>query len=147
MGRLLLAIAAPGVFPDADALDFRESIGLLEHEAEVLGTDHCQFGARFAQQHGLPNELIAVIRHHHRPEVEQQFQELTSLVAAADHVANHLQVDRDSSTYEAAGNVGIEILSDVRGENLTRRFADIAPALIDEILKDIFPVSESGVAP
>ena len=146
VGRLLLAIASPTAFAEADALDFQESVELLEHEAAMLGTDHCQFGARFAQHYGLPNELVAVIRYHHRPELEQQFQELTSLVAAADHVANHLQVDHDSSTYEAAGNVGIEILSELRGENLTRRFVDIAPALIEEILEDVLPASESGTA-
>lgn len=143
-GRLLLALAAPESFPDADGLDFHEPSDLLAHESAVMGTDHCQFGAWFARENGLPAELVAAIQHHHQPEVEHEFQELTGLVAAADHIANHLQLELCPESYVPSENRGVNVLSAFRSENLQTRFQDVAPILIEEILKDLASGQEKG---
>lgn len=41
---------------------------VLEIEQELLGVSHCELGAQLAQNWGLPDEIITVLRHHHAPE-------------------------------------------------------------------------------
>ncbi len=47
--------------------DTRRSEDFLAAERELLGTDHCRIGAEMAAHWNLPQELCAVIRHHHHP--------------------------------------------------------------------------------
>ena len=49
-GRLLFAVAANDEFQQADSLAFFENKSLLFEEEEILGTDHCRFGAWFAKE-------------------------------------------------------------------------------------------------
>jgi putative nucleotidyltransferase with HDIG domain len=37
-------------------------------EDELMGISHAELGAEFAQHWGLPNEIVAVLRHHHTPD-------------------------------------------------------------------------------
>lgn len=54
MGRILLAVMMPHRFSDCDPMDFVENPGLLVHEAEVVGIDHCYLGSLYAEQNDLP---------------------------------------------------------------------------------------------
>ena len=90
IGRLLIAATAPDAFEVVDRLTFHESSGILEAERALIGTDHCEVGARVATADKLPTALIDVIRYHHTPEEAEENAPLVRLVAAADEVANHL---------------------------------------------------------
>lgn len=89
IGRLLVALASPNVFEVVDRLTFAESPELLAHEQALMGCDHCELGAWFADEAGLPELIVDCIRHHHRPS-EANNVELTALVALADDMSNHL---------------------------------------------------------
>jgi len=45
----------------------QEGCSLFDAENAVLGIDHCHIGARVANKWRLPDTIIAVIEHHHRP--------------------------------------------------------------------------------
>ena len=51
-----------------EKLNTASGISLLEIEHELLGTHHGEIGAQLAAHWGLPAEIIAVIRYHHRPD-------------------------------------------------------------------------------
>lgn len=44
---------------------------VLEIELETLGITHCQIGAKLARNWNLPPEIVAVLSHHHQPDVEE----------------------------------------------------------------------------
>jgi HD-like signal output (HDOD) protein len=138
LGRLLLALASSESFTYADPLDFQESDSeLLLREQTILATDHCRFGAWFAEQSGLPKSLVMAILYHHEPDVQQPEQGLTALVASADHIANHLQAFEEPNGYDIDGNRGIHCLGSVYSDKLVGEFADIAHTIMAEVLKDV----------
>lgn len=136
-GRLLFAVAAPDDFAAADPLDFDESRDVLAREVGVMGGDHSEFGAWFAEWTGLPESLVASLRYHHCPEVEQPEQQLTALVAAADDIANHLQIHEDPETYDITNNGGIKVLSELIGERVAASFEEHAVAVMEETLQEL----------
>ena len=136
-GRLLFAVAAPDDFAAADPLDFQESRNVLAREVGVMGVDHSEFGAWFAEWTGLPESLVASLRYHHCPEVEQPEQQLTALVAAADDIANHLQIHEDPETYDITNNGGIKVLSELIGERVAASFEEHAVAVMEETLQEL----------
>lgn len=56
-------------------------------EATVLGVDHAEVGAYVAAQWGLPDSLVAAIRHHHQPACASAYPELVYVCHVADFVA------------------------------------------------------------
>lgn len=135
-GRLLLALAAPDSFPQADPLDFVEGPDLLERESDILGTDHCCFGAWFATENGLPEQLVYAIRYHHDPEIEQPHQKLACLVAAADHIASYLQHGSRASDYDPEDNKGAQVLSELTDDRFAC-FPEVAATLVQEVMTDL----------
>ncbi|MFK7821644.1 MAG: HDOD domain-containing protein [Planctomycetaceae bacterium] len=132
-GRMLLAIAAPRGFKEADLLDFEESAMTLEQERAVMGTDHAAFGAWFAEQSDLPTSLVAAIGWHHSPAVDHADQILIALTAAADHIANYIQSHGSADGYRPEENHGI---AEFRASTKQRFFA-LAESLVDAIAKDV----------
>ena len=53
-------------------------------EKEIFGVTHCEAGSRLGQNWSFPDSLVAVIRHHHYPEAETDYSELTHIVYLAD---------------------------------------------------------------
>jgi HD-like signal output (HDOD) protein len=139
-GRILLAIADPDVFAKADPLTFEESCELLNHEREILGTDHAAFGAWFASHNGLPMQLVNVVAHHHSPEANYADKELIALTAVADDIANHLQRHESVADYDPSGNVGLPHLNEIAQQ----RFLELANSLITDIAEDTQPARLPG---
>ena len=110
LGRLLIAAAAPDVFEIADRLSFCEYEGVLQYEHDLLGTDHCEIGAWFAESSHLPLPLVDVIRFHHTPSQASANALLVSLVSAADHMANHLMYAGTVEGYDPSINLALELL-------------------------------------
>lgn len=132
-GRTLLAVACSEDFSRVDPLDFIESPSSLEAEGAILGTNHCEFGAWYSQKQNLPSSLVAVMRWHHEPERQHEHQKLTALVAAADHVANHLQRCDEPDGYAADENVAVEVLSELYKKNVAGNFFEVSPQLVADI--------------
>lgn len=135
LGRLLIAITAPDLFEQADPLDFQEGPAALVREQDALGTDHCSFGAWFADRNHLPGSLIGAIQFHHMPAEAQEHQALIALVATADHMANHLQRGEDPASYELGTNPGWEFLARDWDEEAKARFAEGVPQILSESLE------------
>ena len=110
LGRILLALADPHSFERAKAMDFHEDENVLARERQAIGIDHCALGGWFAEHSQLPPSLIQVIRFHHEPVAAERSGDLVNLVAAADHMANHLQLLGEPDAYDPAGNPGLECL-------------------------------------
>lgn len=138
-GRLLLAVVSGDEFGQIDLLDFDEAPGaeeLFGREQQVAGTDHCELGAWFAGQNGLPESLVHVIRLHHMPLIPGPHQKLIALTAAADHLANHLQKFGDAEPYDPTANFGVSALLECGVRRATDVFSDIAGTLIEAVLDD-----------
>jgi HD-like signal output (HDOD) protein len=109
LGRILLALADPQSFERAKAMDFHEE-DVLTRERQTIGIDHCALGGWFAEHSQLPPALVQVIRFHHDPQAAERSGDLVNLVAAADHMANHLQLLGEPDAYDPASNPGLECL-------------------------------------
>ena len=136
-GRLLIALSAPELFDQADPMDFIESASPIQVEHSILSTDHCRFGAWFAQYNGLPEELVAAIRFHHEPTVKHASQKLTILVAAADNIANYLQIHAEPEGYEARRNPHLTSLQQLAPQRHDKLHADIESELIHQVYNEI----------
>ncbi|MEL6106422.1 MAG: HDOD domain-containing protein [Planctomycetota bacterium] len=144
-GRLLLAIVAPDTFADADPLDFMEDSDLLERERELIGTDHCSFGAWFANHNGLPSSLAAAIRYHHGGnEPDHPDARLIALTIAGDDIANHLQRVGEAAGYEPELNPGIDALSRCVPGDIETRFIEQLPAIFEDLICDIGMAEEES---
>lgn len=135
-GRTLLAVVAPEQFQDVDPMEFIESADLLDYEQEILGTDHCRLGAWYAIQQELPAPLPEVILLHHQPELAQKGRKLTTLIAVADHMANHLQRFEEAAGYDANTNPFWADMAEMADSNFQKHFIEIAPALMEEAQSD-----------
>ncbi len=131
-GRLLMAIVADQL-SEVDTFEFREGPKILEKERAALGIDHCQFGAWFAKDAGLPASIIDAIRWHHAPETSSPYCKLIALTNAADDIANHIQREEDPKDYDPLENTGIYVLSQIMGANILKPFASIAETMLEEI--------------
>lgn len=133
IGRTLFAIVKNDDFQIADPLNFKEDEDLLTRETEVMGTNHCEFGAWFTTHNKLPDEITEVIRWHHEPTRKSRHQKLIALVAAGDHVANHIQVFEEAAGYVPEENKAISILSQLYDKNFDENFSEIAPQLVTDV--------------
>ena len=92
-------------------MDFAEGPDLLAHEREVLGTDHCDLGAWYANVNQLPEAVVECVEFHHTPADTPDDAVLPALVACADHLANFYQRERRSEGYDAASNPAWPLLA------------------------------------
>jgi putative nucleotidyltransferase with HDIG domain len=93
VGRIVMGSAFPhhftAIYLDEQA-DPAED--LLDRERRILGVDHTELGAIYLSQHQLPEILVAVARHHHRPEDCQKSRELVAAVHIADLLARFARI-------------------------------------------------------
>lgn len=135
LGRILLVLADVESFAQADGLDFREEAGFLKRERSLLGTDHCELGGWFGEHSKLPPALIEVMHCHHDPSQAAKAKGLTTLVATADHMANHLQRGEDLADYDPSDNLGLCCLWERWPEERRRRLLDQLPGVMEEAVR------------
>ena len=112
----------------------------IEAERKILETDHTVIGAQLAAIWDLPDSLAAAIRHHHRPEDDSEFADLTHIVYLADLLMSRF-------------HTGLE-LERLGTANLANRLAAIGletanlPNIIDLIPLKVFEATpEKALAP
>ncbi|MBX3444974.1 MAG: HDOD domain-containing protein [Planctomyces sp.] len=134
IGRLLLSVAAPETFREADPLDFQETGELEDREREAFGVSHAEFGAWFADQSDLPQPLVAAIRFHHAPKDAGTHRRLAALTAAADELANFVQRPgrSEDEEYDPATNDAVRLLERIGAAGAEDKFAANAAQLIRE---------------
>ena len=136
IGRMLLATCFPDRFPSIDPMDFEEGPETLQIEQDVIETNHCEVGVWFAQRNSLPEPLIDSVRFHHCPERSQHNRRLVALIAASDHMANHLQRCDDASGYDPRGNPSVAVLEKCGVSNATSCFVKIASTVMETSKQD-----------
>jgi HD-like signal output (HDOD) protein len=136
-GRLLLAVVAPDKFCTADPLHFDESPEMLTIERRILGTDHCEAGAWYAELSKLPSEFVEVIRYHHNPAACTKHRRLVALVAIADHMASYLQRFDNGTQYNVRDNEAVYVLESCGQPNVAARLADVCREMMTSAKKDV----------
>ena len=137
LGRTLLAVAFPDDFSKIDPLTFDEtSIDFEAHERNLLRVDHSQVGAWFVAMNNFPEALVEAVRYHHRPAPPAPHQRLTLLVAAADHMANHLQRVKKSEGYDPASNLAVAALQEGGLRGVVGLVAQNYKSLMDHAAKE-----------
>jgi len=104
LGRVLLVLADPECCTRAGAMDFLEEADKLQRERSAIGIDHGALGGWFAEHSSLPDTLIETMEFHHDPAGAAAAPRLVLLVAAADHMANHLQLGQEIDAYNPEKN-------------------------------------------
>lgn len=154
IGRVLLAIVDPEQFADADRLDFDETPESLKSEEAIWGTDHCRFGAWYALRQKLPHPIPEVILRHHAPQRSLHQERLISLIAVADHMANHLERHQSALNYDPLSNPYVNTLAKHSNTEFKAKYVEHATSLmtrtllevelVKTIFTDVVPVSESA---
>ena len=139
VGRILLLLADPESFARADPMDFHEDAGLLERERAAIGIDHCALGSCFGEHSKLPEILIEAMQSHHAADFADNSSRLVALVAAADHMANHLQrqeeTEEEAEPYHPEENSGLASLWARWPEAKKERLVGELPTMMAESLK------------
>jgi putative nucleotidyltransferase with HDIG domain len=83
MGRLAMFYFDPAGLDQAVAKALADDIPLEQAEAELLGYDHCEIGAKLAEKWRLPADVADAISGHHGEHADDV--SLRGVVSAADH--------------------------------------------------------------
>jgi HD-like signal output (HDOD) protein len=134
LGRMLLAVACPENYEQIDSLTFVESHETLAHERGIIETDHAEFGAWFVRRSGLPDSLAEVVLGHHDC---QSSDKLVALTAAADHMANHLQMYLEPDAYVPEDNPGVRRLVELGDAKIAERFKKEAASILETSANDL----------
>ena len=106
---------------------------LVNVEKEIFGLSHTEAGGKLAEMWGLPERLVDVIKHHHRPEEAEFDHELNHLVYLADLLMSRFIVGQElerlntDSFFERLERAGIK--------------ADRFPKVIEELSDIISNIS------
>jgi HD-like signal output (HDOD) protein len=136
LGRILIAVGVPTHFPSVDPMEFVEGPDLLAHEQEILGTDHCELGAWFANVNQLPASLSTVMQLHHTPGEAAEHAPLVGLVATADHMANYVQREQPAQAYDVGTNPGWSFLSASLAQETRAKLESMAGAILEAAVNE-----------
>lgn len=134
LGRMLLAVSCPETYERIDPLTFIESNETLTHERAIVETDHAEFGAWFVRRSGLPESLADVVLGHHDCASAGK---LVALTAAADHMANHLQMYLEPDAYVPEDNPGVRRLVELGDAKVALRFKKEAAFILETSANDL----------
>jgi HD-like signal output (HDOD) protein len=134
LGRILFAVGIPNHFDKVDTLSFQEGPDLLAKEDELIGLNHCQFGAWFATVNQLPGSIAEVIQHHHQPAKATSHQMLVGLVTFCDQLANHVFVSKSAEGVDLNQNLGWQFLTTKLDDGVRERVeAQLVTSLTESV--------------
>lgn len=137
VGRILLATCYSDRFAEIDPMEFDEGTETLLNEEALICTNHCEVGAWFMITNALPEQLCAAVRFHHSPtQAAPEHRRYVALVAACDHMANHLQTHDEAGGYDPNRNGAIQLLEEVGVPRATSRFVESALSLMEAAHRD-----------
>ena len=142
MGRMLIAASYPDRFEEIDPLDFEEADGVTEAEREVLGTDHCEIGAWYAEENHLPSELREVMLAHHGDQPATINPRLVALTMASDHLANYVQRHAPTTEYPFRENPGLQRLEELGSSGAVERVGELCESLLTDLIHQSLDMSK-----
>ena len=90
----------------------------------------------FANLNRLPPTILSAIQHHHTPLDATEHQNLVGMVATADDMANYIQREGKIEGYDPTGNLGWYYLTEELGHCGNFEFAEEAPTIMEDALKE-----------
>ncbi|MDB5306698.1 MAG: hypothetical protein JWO38_900 [Gemmataceae bacterium] len=137
LGLVLLVMADPDAFARIGGMDAREEGDRLGRERAAIGIDHCTLGSWFGEHSRLPDAVVGTVRFHHEPDRAGPNGRLVALVAAADHMADHLRLRGSAGTYTPDGNAGLVCLCAGWPAGRRERLLGEIPALMEEAVRAV----------
>ncbi|MCB2199732.1 HDOD domain-containing protein [bacterium] len=83
------------------------SVNLLEFERKLMGANHVEIGMRLGKEWALPDELISVIKNHHRPLEADLEPRLVAIVSLADLLMSRFQVGLELERFSTVDLEGV----------------------------------------
>jgi putative nucleotidyltransferase with HDIG domain len=68
IGKVVLSTYVKDAFNDIIEAVNTKGLAFVEAEREIIGIDHAELGARFAEKWHFAPEMVDIIRHHHAPD-------------------------------------------------------------------------------
>jgi len=102
VGKIVMVAAFPDYFERIQERLREEKAGLLAMEAEILGIDHCELGARYIREHKLPAATIQAVRFHHNPGAAAAEARLVAAVQVADLFVRHAGIGNSGNPEEVS---------------------------------------------
>jgi putative nucleotidyltransferase with HDIG domain len=90
IGKLVLASKEREAYAKLIQKSKEESVLLTELERSVWLLDHAELGGELMSRWGLPQEIVAAVRHHHELAAAAPFEQLTAAVQIGDMIAHQL---------------------------------------------------------
>lgn len=90
IGKSILSYCVAARFKSILRLVDEQGKSFVEAEAQELGFDHAEIGARVALRWNLPETLVDMIGYHHRPNMESKNPTQVCVVHVADAIASML---------------------------------------------------------
>ena len=108
VGKIVMVSAFPEYFEEIQRRLLVEKMDLLAMEAEVLGTDHCELGAKYLCAHKLPAATIQAVRFHHQPSQAESEARLVAAVQVADLFVRHAAIGNSGNPVEVTTEEWLE---------------------------------------
>jgi putative nucleotidyltransferase with HDIG domain len=87
IGKIVLAHALEHVYAGLVEQSVSQQAALLEVEQRLLGVQHAEIGGRLLTRWRLPENLVAAVCHHHRPDAAGPHQPLAAYVYLGNMIA------------------------------------------------------------
>ncbi|MGA2864164.1 MAG: HDOD domain-containing protein [Verrucomicrobiota bacterium] len=105
VGKIVMVAAFPEYFERIQARVQEDKTNLLGIEAELLGVNHCELGARYLSAHKLPAVTIQSVRFHHHPARAESEVRIVAAVQVADLFVRYAQVGNSGNPGEVTAEV------------------------------------------
>jgi putative nucleotidyltransferase with HDIG domain len=92
VGELWMSYFHPLEFQQVRLLVGVHSMEVCAAEHEHFGFDHCQVGEIVGRHWGLPEDIVAAIAHHHRPDEQMAKNKMVAIAYMAERIANALDL-------------------------------------------------------
>lgn len=101
VGKVVLNFFVDGYFDRIITLVNEKDYSFLEAEAEILGINHAELGARIAESWSFPEDIVCAIRLHHNPEKDNSDSQILPIVYLANIItlSMGIGVGRDGLSY------------------------------------------------
>ncbi len=86
IGRLILVQKLPDLSMEVQQLVEVEDMDINQAELRIIGFTHCEVGAAFIKNWGLPDVLIEVAKNYHTPEKASDYQKEVNFVYLASNL-------------------------------------------------------------
>ncbi len=87
IGKIVLSLALEEVKDKVSFETEKNNLSPIEIEMKLLGVNHAEVGGRLLERWKLPENLIAAVRHHHKPSAATGNERMAACVYLGDFIA------------------------------------------------------------